>query len=186
MKQLLVLSGIFLLLTSCTKDSESKEEMPLFSFLSQSGTSIDTIRNGAAIWEYGFRFKPLKTGKITKLGIKVPAINTFKVKLYNLTTQTIIAQTSIQSTSEGGEFFGDIADVNVTSGADLGVAIVADVFFKVRNLNGDAFSFPITKDNLSIISFNEEICGPNGCNAFPGTTNGTVIAPCVNIVFIKD
>jgi len=186
MKQLLVLSGIFLLLNSCTKDSDSKEEMPLFSFLSEGGTSIDTIRNGAVVWEYGFRFKPLKAGKITKLGIKVPAINSFKVKLYDLTNQTILAQTTIQSMNEGGEFFGDIADVNISAGADLGVAIVADVFFKVRNLNGDAFSFPITKDNLSIISFNEEICGPNGCNAFPGTTNGTVIAPCVNIVFVKD
>lgn len=186
MKQLLVLSGFLLLLNSCSKDSDSKEEKPVFSFLSQSGTSIDTIRNAAAVWEYGFRFKPLQSGKITKLGIKVPAVNSFKVKLYNLTTQTIIAQTTIESTSEGGEFFGDIADVNVTSGTDLGVAIVADVFFKVRNLNGDAFAFPITKDNLSIISFNEELCGPNGCNAFPGTTNALVIAPCVNIVFVKD
>lgn len=186
MKKYLVFIGIIWIAIACSKDSDLKEEMPFFSLLTLSGTSIDTVRNAADVWEYGFRFKTLQSGRITKLGIKVPAVSTFKVKLYDLTTQKILKETDIQSTKEGNAFFADIADISVNSGDEFGVAIVADVFFRVRNLSGEAFSFPILKDNISIVSFNENACGPNGCSSFPILTNDQVIAPCVDIVFVKD
>ncbi|MBK9222732.1 MAG: hypothetical protein IPO78_16555 [Saprospiraceae bacterium] len=172
--------------SSCSDDNTSIEEKPFTSFINNSGVAIDTIKKATEVWEYGFRFKPLANGTITKLGLKVPVIGSFNVKLYKLSNNQLLAQTSINSTSEVGEFFGDITDLKVNAGDDLGLAIVADVFFKVRNLSGETFMFPITKDNISIQSFHEEICGPNGCNAFPSNTNSQVIAPCVNLIFVKE
>ncbi len=177
---------VLFFISACSDDPSTVEEKPLFDFLNQSGISIDTVRSAGSVWEYGFRVKTLEAGKITKLGIKVPAINSFKVKLYDLNTQAILSQATISSTEEGGEFFADIADVHVTKDADLGVAIVADVFFRVRNISGEAINFPLTKDHLNIISFNEGLCGPNGCTTFPTSTNSVIIAPCVNLVFVKD
>lgn len=179
---------LFILLScfNCSDDNTIVEEKPFTSFLKLDSIQIDTITMANNVWEYGFRFSPTSNGVITKLGIKVPVINTFKVKLYNIASNQILAQTTITTSSSDGEFFGDIADIPVNSGDDLGLAIVADVFFKVKNLSGEAFMFPVTRDNISIKSFNEEICGVNGCNAFPSNTNNFVIAPCVNLVFVKD
>ncbi|MDQ3143023.1 MAG: hypothetical protein M3Q56_12335 [Bacteroidota bacterium] len=166
----------------CNKDDAAKES-PFFSFFELSGIKIDTVKMALEVWEYGFRFKPLKTGTVSQLGLKVPTIGTYKIKLYNLSTNQVLAEKTVQSIHQNEEHFVDITPVTLAEGSEFGVALVADVFFKVRNINGQSFSFPMEKGNLSIISFNEAPCGPSGCATFPNITNNSVIAPCVNLVF---
>lgn len=184
MKYVLIASLCFLFIIYCKKDDANLQESPFFDFLRLSGSTIDTITNAPKVWEYGFRFKPLVNGRISQLGISVPIVGDFIVRLYNVSNNHIITEHIIHSSVEGKEAFTGIPEIQVNAGDDLGLTIRADVFFKVQNLNGKHFVFPITKKNINIISFNEEACGNLGCAAFPINENTAIIAPCVNLVFL--
>ncbi len=189
MQGILKVFCIFLMVLSihaCSSDEDSAIESPFFSFLSLPDIRIDTIENASAVWEYGFRFSSLKAGTITRLGIKVPTTGSYKVRLYDLANNQLLIEKEVQSSEKNAEHFVSISEIKIGSGADMGLSLVADVFFKAQNLSGAEFPFPQDKGNLRIISFNEEKCGPNGCATFPATINKTVIAPCVNLEFKAD
>jgi len=176
------------LLYSCKKDKiDIPEESPFFDFLNSTGIKIDTIEKAAVSWEYGFRFSPIKNGQVTKLGIKLPGVGDFKVKLYDLDTQTVLAEQIVSSLVKSEESFLSINNTNLTAGKEYGLSVVADVFFRTTNTNLTAFSFPIKKGSLNILSFNEDnTCGTSGCGKFPVTVNLNRLAPCVNLVFNPD
>ena len=117
------------------------------------------------------------------MGIKVPTLGTYKVRLYDLASNQLLVEKEVISNEKNAEHFVSINEIKVGSGADLGLSLVADVFFKAQNLSGAEFPFPQDKGSLRIISFNEEKCGPNGCATFPANSNKIVIAPCVNLEF---
>ncbi len=174
---------ISLLLIHCSDDKTHLLETPIFDFLSIPNTKIDTVKQAASVWEYGFRFKSKVDGNLSKLGLLLPDTGSFKVRLYNLTTNSLLVEKTIQSQIVNTENYIDISPIEIKAGNEFGVSLIADVFFNVRNLNGESFNFPITKGNISILSFNEEPCGVNGCPFFPSTSVSSLIAPCVNIGF---
>lgn len=174
------------LFTQCTDENSNPLESPIFSLLQSPGIKIDTVTQAASTWEYGFKFTSLVNGKLSKLGILVPDTGTYKVRLYNLSSNTLLLEQHIASKKVNTEFFVSISPIEIAAGTNFGVSLVADVFFNVRNANGDVFNFPITKGNIKILSFNEEPCGINGCPFFPSTSVTTLIAPCVNIGFTAD
>lgn len=174
------------LFIQCNDENSNPLETPIFSLLDQAGIKIDTVTQAAATWEYGFKFQSLVNGTLSKLGILVPDTGTYKIRLYNLNTRQLLIEKFIESKLSSTEYYVSIPPVEIKAGIDFGVSLVADVFFNVRNANGDVFNFPITKGNLKILSFNEEPCGINGCPFFPTTSVTNLIAPCVNIGFTAD
>lgn len=177
------LLSIFLIV-SCGKDDKPLEYSPLFSFFEKNNIIIDTVINAPSTWEYGFRFKSLKNQTITRVGIKVPVAGSFKVKLYDLNNGNLLVDTLVTSTLKFEESFININPIKIPINGEFGIAIVADVFFKVRNASGVAVDFPVTIGLIEVKSFNEEICGIPGCSEFPLITNNLVIAPCVNLTLV--
>lgn len=175
-----------ILFTQCTNENSNPLETPFFSLLESSGIKIDTVTQAANTWEYGFKFTSLVNGKLSKLGILVPDTGSYKVRLYNLSSNILLLEQNIASKKVNTESFVNVSPIEITAGTNFGVSLVADVFFNVRNANGDVFNFPITKGNIKIISFNEDPCGANGCPSFPLTSVTNLIAPCVNIGFTAD
>jgi len=174
------------LFSQCSDENSNPLESPFFSLLNSPGIKIDTVTQAANTWEYGFKFTSLVNGKLSKLGILVPDTGTYKVRLYNLSSNILLLEQHISSIKSQTESYVSIAPTEIIAGTNFGISLVADVFFNVRNANGDVFNFPITKGNLKILSFNEEPCGINGCAFFPTTSVTNLIAPCVNIGFTAD
>ncbi len=177
--------GFVFIFISCEKESTSIQE-PFFSYLKAPNITIDTIEKAASVWEYGFKFKPIKGAYLKALGVKLPTVGKFKVKLYNLNLNAIVIDTMIQSPFVNAETFIDVAPIPLNGNTEYGVALVADVFFKVRHTNNLEFVFPQEIGSIKVIGFFEEKCGNNGCPSFPAISNSLVIAPCVSFKYISN
>ena len=176
------------LISSCKEDENPKvEESPFFVFFDQPAITIDTTPAAATTWEYGFVFNPLAGGKITKLGVKLPVAGDFTVKLWDLSgvTPVVLRDQTITSATVHLPAFVDIAPVSVPKNAQLGITVLANSFYRLQKKDASAFSFPVVVDNISILSFNEEM-RDSSLTTFPQTPNTTRVAPCVNVVFVAD
>lgn len=176
------------LVASCKEDENPKvEESPFFIFFDQPAITIDTTPVAASSWEYGFVFNPLADGKITKLGVKLPVAGDFTVRLWDLSgvTPVVLRDQKITSATVHVPAFVDIAPVSVPKNAQLGITVLANSFYRLQKKDASAFSFPVVTDNISILSFNEEM-RDSSLTTFPQTPNTTRVAPCVNVVFVAD
>lgn len=176
------------ILVSCDKKNDPVvEESPFFVFFDQASITIDTIPVAASTWQYGFTFKPLLDGRITQLGIKLPATGSFTVKLWDLSggTGTVLSEQSVNSVTAHTPAFVTIPAIDVKKNATLGVTVLANSFYHVKKQDATAFAFPLPVGNISITSFNE-VMNANATTPFPPATNTTQVAPCVNVVFIAD
>lgn len=182
MKNIYLYIVLLLVVISCNGEENIIQE-PFFSYLKTPNSTIDTIKKAASVWEYGFKFKPVKGGYLKALGVKLPTVGAYKVKLYNISTNVVILDTMIQAPFINSESFIDVAPIPLNGNTEYGVALVADVFFKVRQNSNLEFIFPQEIGNIIVIGFFEEKCGNNGCLSFPVVANNLVIAPCVSFKF---
>ncbi len=175
------------LIFSCKKDDASVEESPFFDFFNEPSITIDTVGQAADTWEYGFTFTPLNSGKITQLGIKLPAVGNFTVTLWDLSGATPVALSTktANSATVHANAFTDIPEVSVEKDTKLGITVLSNAFYRMTKTGSGRFDFPKTTGNIRIDSFNEAINNTNTAT-FPPNTNDTRIAPCVNIIFIAD
>jgi len=175
------------LLFCCKKDSEAEKESPFFEFFKESSIIIDTVEQAVDSWEYGFTFTPLKDGKITQLGIKLPATGNFTATLWDLSgpTPAPLRSKTVQSATPHQNAFIDIPEIAVQKGVQYGLTVLADAFYRLTKSDNSQFIFPKTVGNISIESFNESI-NNSSLGTFPPTPNTTRVAPCVNVIFIAD
>lgn len=175
------------LLFYCKKDVEPVEEGPFFDFFNEAAIKIDTVEQAADSWEYGFAFTPLKSGRITQFGIKLPATGDFTVTLWDVSGATPVSLASkIVSTSALSEnATSDIPAVTLKKGVKYGITVLSNAFYRVTKPGNATFAFPRTIGNLRVESFNETINNTSN-PTFPTTTNDTRVAPCVNVIFIAD
>ncbi len=105
-------------LASCTEDNVPKpEESPFFTFFDEPNIAIDTTPVAATIWEYGFEFNPIVSGKITKLGVKLPTTGTFIVRLWRLYgngAPTVITERVVTVNTAHEPTFTDINPVQIS------------------------------------------------------------------------
>lgn len=181
---LLLLSVLFIF---CNKDKESTGEGPFFEFFNDAGIVIDTVEQASDSWEYGFAFTPLKSGKITEFGVKLPATGTFTVTLWDLSDATPRPVRShpvnIDALSENAN--NEIPQILLTKGKKYGITVRSNAFYRVTKSGNGTFSYPRTFGNLQIDAFHEGINNTNTAE-FPTTTTDTRVAPCVNVIFIAD
>ncbi len=170
---------------SCNKSDLKPEEKPFLDLLNQPALVIDTSIVQSE-WVYGFKFSITKSGNITALGMKLPKEGSYSVKLWDLDKNVLLAETSISSSAPHAAVFKTISQVNVEKNATLGIAVMANSFYKIRKSDLSDFIFPIQKGNINIISFNESKISENPSNKFPEKTNVSQMSPCVDIIFIAE
>ncbi len=181
---LICLSCLFVF---CKKDADSIPESPFFDFFNESSITIDTVEQSADSWEYGFTFTPLRSGKVTQLGIKLPAEGNFTATLWDLSGPTPVSlrSKSINSASLHANTNSDIPEITLEKGVKYGLTVLSNAFYRITKANNASFPFPRTIGNISIESFNETINNTN-IATFPANTNDTRVTPCVNVIFIAD
>ena len=171
----------------CKKDEPSIAESPFFDFFNESSIIIDTVSQSADAWEYGFTFTPLKSGKITQLGIKIPATGDFTVTLWDLsgTTPVILKSKAVSSGTQHVNANSDIPDIALIGGTKYGITVLSNAFYRISRPGNSKFIFPKTIGSIRIEGFNETV-NNTSLAMFPTMTNDTRVAPCVNVVFIAD
>lgn len=189
----LTLAGLLCLsslLFFCGKDdAEPVEESPFFDFFNETTINIDTTEQAADTWEYGFAFTPLKDGKITKLGIKLPASGNFTATLWDLSGPSPVAlrtksiDLSLQDVHANKYF--NIPEIILKKDVKLGITILSNSFYRISKPGNGSFIFPRTFGNIRVESFNESV-NNSSTPSFPPTTNEKRVAPCVNVIFIAD
>lgn len=175
------------LLLFCAREKTEVKESPFFDFFRDSAISIDTVGQSADSWEYGFVFTPLRSGRITEFGIKLPAQGTFRVSLWDISgpTPSLLRSQTVNSPGLHAEVGASIPEVSLQSGRKYGITVLSDAFYRISKSGGAKFDFPRTVGNIRIESFNEGI-NNMGLATFPATSNDTRVAPCVNVIFIAD
>lgn len=181
---LLCFSCLFL---CCSKDETSESESPFYEFFNEANITVDTIEQAADTWEYGFAFTPLGNGKITGLGIKLPATGGFEAILWDISGPTPVALSTQMVTSAAlhESVSIDIPGVSLTKGVQYGITVTSNAFYRVTKPGNETFVFPKTVGNIRIDSFNEAV-NNSSMATFPTTTNDTRVNPCVNVIFIAD
>ena len=188
--RILTLAGLLFLSLAffcCKKESPAVDESPFFEFFNESSIVIDTVKQSADAWEYGFVFSPLKDGKITQFSVKLPATGNFTVTLWDVSTTTpVVLGSKIVSAADINVSASDnIPEIAVKKGGKYGITVLSDAFFRITKTGGENFAFPRTIGNINILSFNEAVNNSNA-PAFPATSNAARVAPCVNVIFIAD
>jgi len=174
-----------LIFSSCDKDENKIEEKPFLALLNQPSIVIDTAV-AAVDWVYGFKFTPLKDGKITGVGMKLPIEGSYKVQLWDLDNDILLKEETISSTTPHDVVFNNISEVQVSKNKTLGISIEADSFYKISKADNSDFNFPMQEGNISILSFHEIRVADNTGNKFPLATNDAKMSPCVDIIFIAE
>ena len=170
---------------ACKKEAVQVEESPFYNYFQLADIVIDTTKVPTVDWEYGFVFSPLKSGKITKLGVRLPVAGSYTAKLWNLKTKTVLATQTVNLAAENGSAFKEFAAISVQKNDSLGISVVSNNFYRIQNKNAAAFQFPQVINNIRILSFNEQKTPGTG-SSFPETQNASRVASCVNTVFIAD
>ncbi len=181
---LLALSTLFFF---CKKDADPVEESPFFDFFNDNLITIDTVEQSADSWEYGFVFTPLKSGRITQFGVKLPATGEFTVSLWALSgpTPVLLRSKNISASALHESAVGEVPEVALEANVKYGITVLSNAFYRITKPGNATFSFPRTIGNLRIESFNEAINNSSQAT-FPASTNDTRVAPCVNVIFIAD
>lgn len=189
MKTCLYLLLLLTALASCTEDNVPKpEESPFFVFFDEPNIAIDTTPVAATLWEYGFEFNPIASGKITKLGVKLPTTGPCVVRLWRLYgngAPTVLSERVIMVGTAHEPTYIDITPLYFDANDPLAITVWANSFYRVSKQDGSDFTFPLEVGNIAITSFKE---APNTSNMamLPATKNSTTVAPCVNVVFVAD
>mgnify|MGYP007080178411 CR=1 FL=1 len=188
--RILTLAGLLCLsalLFFCKKDASPIEESPFFDFFNESSIIIDTVEWTTDAWEYGFAFTPLKSGKITQFGIKLPATGFFTVTLWDISgpSPVLLRSSTVKSAALHQNGAADIPDVSLEGGKKYGITVLSNAFYRISKPGNAEFDFPKTVGNIRIESFNETI-NNTSLATFPTTTNDTRVTPCVNVIFIAD
>ena len=188
--KILTLAGLLCLSTLfffCAKDENPLEESPFFEFFNESLINIDTVEQAADSWEYGFGFTPLKSGKITKFGIKLPATGDFSVTLWDLSgpTPLVMHTHAVNSSALHENALDDIPGFALQAGVQYGITVRSNAFYRITKPGNGKFTFPKTFGNIRIDAY-REVINNTGLATFPTMTSDTRVTPCVNVIFIAD
>lgn len=179
---------LFGLLIGCKKDTPAENESPFFSFFEEKAILIDTVAQAADTWEYGFKFSPSKTGKVSQIGVKLPEVGSVAVTLWALSdagAPKVLKSTFVYAAEVHEAVFSDISDITLEKGEHYGLTILANSFYRLTKSDNSSFAFPRTVGSIVVESFNESI-NNTGMVSFPASTNDTRVAPCVDVIFIAD
>jgi hypothetical protein len=139
---------------SCNSDSENSIETNfLGDYLQKTKfeNKVTSIKDGTSA-EAGLFFTPTANGKITKLKVKIPDVNSaLKITIWQGTT--IVKTETVNVTKADTEQVFDIADISLTSGKEYAITMNSGDWYK-RNITDESnVTYPITSGFFKINAF---------------------------------
>ncbi len=138
---------IGILFNSCSKDDEidvieveeATPQYPMKSLIESGHMQVNYQKvNSPSTFEMGYKFKTFKNGKITALGLRIPNNETYRVTLWNVETETILA-TAMVNSSSGLISFEDIEPITIASGTAYFVSVNTNDYYQFTNAGNDLF-----------------------------------------------
>lgn len=173
--------------SSCSKNDdeieviESIPEYPMKSLIETGHMQVNYEKtNGPITFEIGYKFKSFKNGTITALGIRVPNNGVYRVTLWHVETEEILATTNITSSS-GLLSFEDIAPVIINSGTAYFVSVNTNDYYLFNDLGNDLF--PVEIGNILISSYGSNY---GTSQTMPTTFSETSYLGMVDVKFIAE
>ncbi len=187
LKCILLFSLLSLCFFNCSNDDNGNSvttgdpHYPMKSFLESGAVQINQTQvNSTVTFELGYRFKSFKNGQITALGIRVPDNESYRVTLWNMDTEEILAIANIQATAELLSF-EDIAPVSVESGVDYFVSLSTSDYYRFGD-NGNTI-FPTEQDDIIILGYGTYI---GNTQMIPTQFSTTAYLGVVDIEFVPN
>ncbi len=138
---------IGILFNSCSKDDEievieveeATPQYPMKSLIESGHMQVNYQKvNSPSTFEMGYKFKTFKNGKITALGLRIPNNETYRVTLWNVETETVLA-TAMVNSSSGLISFEDIEPITIASGTTYFVSVNTNDYYQFTNAGNDLF-----------------------------------------------
>ncbi|MCB0507489.1 MAG: DUF4082 domain-containing protein [Bacteroidetes bacterium] len=161
---------------SCTKDGTNTTiENPAKTTISNNLVvdSVVTLVNSS--WEFGNKFYSSKNGKITKLGCRTPEIGSYRVSLWDFSTQNLITATTIAITDTSQFKYNDISPVDITANTRYVISInntsggVAKRYYIYFNKTNITNIYPFTTGSITYETVQEK---SSSISIFPEVVNG--------------
>lgn len=178
---------LFTFIFACSKDDVDNtlnNDTGIVKRTKSAISTIDTVKQAATFWNYGFTFSVNKSISIALLGLVVPKTGIFQVKLYNLSNSMSSAAIDSATISglENQPSFGAISEVLVQPGQIMGISIVSDAYYKVKNIDNSNINYPFSSDNgvVSILSYRMDTINKS---SFPIPQEQNFFWPCVDFKY---
>ncbi|MDO5980519.1 DUF4082 domain-containing protein [Flavivirga spongiicola] len=188
-KIILGLTIIALSLFNCSKNDDEIEiveveaipQYPMKSLIESGHMQVNYQKvDGPSIFEIGYKFKSFKDGKITALGIRVPNNDIYRVTLWNVETETILATTMVTSSS-GLLSFEAIEPITISSGTAYFVSVNTNDYYQFTNAGNDLF--PVEMGDILISGYGSNY---GTSQTLPDTFSETSYLGMVDIKFVPN
>lgn len=154
----IVVLFIVSVMLSCSKDDEAKvfpEENPLNPYLVEAGFDIAyPSLDGLGFFEIGFTFKPLVSGKINSVTLKIPdARDNLLVTIWDVATATIVFEDSFNVATADSEVTYSINPLLLVKDKNYLISMNTDSYYiNSSNLfNPTPATYPITIGTIEIV-----------------------------------
>lgn len=161
-----------------------QEENYFSGYLTTTGfdqANVSTIDLGFN--ELGTEFTPTVKGKMTKIYVKLPAINTtLRVTVWDKAAGTKLLTETIVVNSAGTVILQDIADLDLVKDKVYAITMNTNDWYNRKRTDGAAASYPVTVGNIKINGY-KYIAGT--AQAYPTVVNNTVNSGDLYFSFLR-
>lgn len=180
MKNLKTIIAIFgsIILFSCSKDEEKPvaivyaEENPIAEFVTSTRINefvavVNTSNTSPT--EIGFSFKPIVSGKINSIFLRIPTIGaSVRITIWDVATRFPI-YTGNNITNTSNEPAGNIISINpitLIKDKEYMITMNTSYYYQFRRTDYSAINYPVANGNILITGFYYAIT-PSGNRVFP-------------------
>lgn len=112
-----------------------------------------TPNNTHIIYEYGLRFTVAQSGKIVKVGSRLPKAGAYRISIWDASTKTVIAQQYVAQTDANIQSWADIPALNLVADKQYFISVISDNWNDAYPKSGPPITYPIIKGDLKILAF---------------------------------
>jgi hypothetical protein len=132
------------------------EENPLDTYLANSGFNQETSEyvDFEVIHESGFSFKPVVSGKINSIIVKIPYVNTaLRVTLWNVATRSVIKSVVVNVPTADLAVEKTITPIALNKDKEYLISVKSAGWIRRSKTDGSAAEYPILAGNIIITGF---------------------------------
>lgn len=147
-------------------------------------TKFNVTASGSGNYSYGLVFSVSKNGKATELGCTMPVAGTYKVTLWDSTSnRAILAQADV-TVSAGGKSYVSITPQTLSTGKIYLLTIQSSgQWYYVAPKAGGSIPYPLVSGSINILGY--QWVGSTS-SSFPTMKDNTYIAGLVDLTFKAD
>jgi hypothetical protein len=163
-KTAIAMLAMVLFTLSCSKDDDNTADAPvviaplqdpLAGYLTASGFSQKTTNQvNLSDYEFGYSFKPLVSGKMTALVVKIPDARVgLRVTVWDKVAGTVVRTESIDVATAGVEVTKAISPLDLLSGKEYFLTFNSNDWYDRRKTDGTSVTYPFTVGDIVITSY---------------------------------